>query len=219
MSPCHLVILSQDADRAVIPQHQPIGARFERRAGDFDIAADQAIFEAVRQFADDTVLEYDRVLDLAALDQAVVIDRGEWADVAVDDPRMLANNRRAADGAVDDLGALFDNHLADQLRVAIDVSLYQRRQFFQNQPVGLEHIVLLTVVDPPALVDVREHLLAMLDEPLNRVGDLQLAAPGWLNRLDRLPDAGVKHIDADQRQIGSWRARLLCQPHDPALVV
>src|SRR5262245_8610293 len=123
------------------------------------------------------------MLDLAALDRAVMVDRREWPDIGVDDSRLLADDRRAADRAVDDFGAFLDDHLADQLRVAVDIALDRGGHLFEDQPVGLQYIVLLAGVDPPALMDIREDLAAVLDQPLDRVGDLQLAAPGWLDPL------------------------------------
>src|SRR5262249_11872965 len=156
----------------MIPQYKAVGARLQRRAGDLDIPADQAILQAMRQVADYPVLQHDRVLDLATLDHTVVVDRGEWADAAIDDPGVLAINARPADGAIADLSAFLENHIANQLRVTVDVPFPQRRQLFQDQAVRLQHIVLLAGVDPPALVDVREPLPAMLDQPLDRIGDL-----------------------------------------------
>ena len=42
----------------------------------------------------------------------------------------------------------------------------------------------------------------LVDQPLDRVGDLELAARRRLDGLDRLEDRRVEHVDADQRQIG-----------------
>src|SRR6266508_169562 len=165
------------------------------------------------------MLQHDRVFDLAALDQTVVVDRAERADIGVDDAGLLADDRRAANRAIDDLGTLLDDHLADQLRVAIDVSFDYGGQLFQDQAISLKHIVLLAGIDPPSLVDVGEYLPAMFDEPLDRVGDLQFAAPGWRDRIDRLPDARIEQVNPNQRQIGARLTRLLGQADDAPMLV
>ena len=58
--------------------------------------------------------------------------------------------------------------------------------------------------------------LAVVDQPLDRVGDLELAAPRRLDRLRGVEDLRAEHVDADQRQVGRRVLRLLDQPHDLA---
>ena len=50
---------------------------------------------------------------------------------------------------------------------------------------------------PPAAHDVRLDAAARVDEPLDRVGDLELAAGGRLDRARRVVDARREHVDAD----------------------
>ena len=44
-------------------------------------------------------------------------------------------------------------------------------------------------------------MIALVHETLDRVGDLQLAAPRRLDGVDGLKDIVIEHVDADQRQI------------------
>jgi hypothetical protein len=41
----------------------------------------------------------------------------------------------------------------------------------------------------------------VVDQPLDRVGDLELAAFGGFDRCDGFVDLGVEQVDADERQV------------------
>ena len=87
----------------------------------------------------------------------------------------------------------------------------------EHDAVGLQHVLELAGVLPPAAHDVRVDVQATLDQVLDGVGDLQLAAGRRLDAPDRLEDARVEHVDADQRQVALRLLRLLDQPHDLAV--
>ena len=57
-----------------------------------------------------------------------------------------------------------------------------------------------------------------VDQVLDRVGDLQLAAPRRPDRPGRLHDRRREHVDADQGQVAARLGRLLGQPHHPAVL-
>ena len=59
--------------------------------------------------------------------------------------------------------------------------------------------------------------LAVVDQPLDRVGDLELAAGRRLDRRDGVVDVGVEEVDADDREVGRRVGRLLDQLHDLAV--
>ena len=145
-------------------------------------------------------------------------DRGVRADVGVDETRARADDRRAADGAALEHGAGLDDHAAldrgvDQL--AVDPLL----DGLEDQPVRFEHVREAAGVLPPAAHDVRFDGRAGVDQPLDGVGDLQLAATGRLDRLRRLVDARREHVDADEREVGRGLLRLLHQARDAAVGV
>ena len=74
--------------------------------------------------------------------------------------------------------ARLDDHAPVDLRVdqlAVDALLDR----VEDQPVGLEHVLQAPGVLPPALHDVRLDAPAGVDEVLDRVGDLELAARRW----------------------------------------
>src|SRR3954466_16139689 len=86
----------------------------------------------------------------------------------------------------------------------------------EDQPVGLEHVVEPAGVLPPAAHDVRLDAVALVDEPLDRVGDLELAAGRGLDRARRLVNARREHVDAAQREVARRVGRLLDQAHHAA---
>ena len=57
---------------------------------------------------------------------------------------------------------------------------------------------------------------ARVDEVLDRLGDLELAALRGRDRPRGGVDLGGEHVHADQRQVGGGRGRLLDQAHDAA---
>src|SRR5664280_2762543 len=62
---------------------------------------------------------------------------------------------------------------------------------------------------------MRLHAHARVEEMLDRVGDLQLAASRWLDRARGVVDGGGEHVDADQRKVGGRLGRLLDEAHYP----
>ena len=71
------------------------------------------------------------------------------------------------------------------------LALDPRLDRVEHEPVGGEHVLELAGVLPPALDDVRLDAPAAVDEVLDRVGDLELAAGRGLDRPRRVVDAGV----------------------------
>ncbi|MEZ4558202.1 MAG: hypothetical protein R2854_17495 [Caldilineaceae bacterium] len=63
------------------------------------------------------------------------------------------------------------------------------------------------------------HLVVVVHQPLDGVGDLQFAAPTRVDAVDGFEDVVVEHVDAHQRQIALGIARLFHQTQDaPRLV-
>src|SRR3954463_13348450 len=89
----------------------------------------------------------------------------------------------------------------------------------EDGPVGLQHVVEPAGVLPPAAHDVRLDPMALVDQPLDPVGDLELAARRGLDRARRLVDARGEHVDAAQREVARRVGRLLNQAQDGAGVV
>jgi len=59
--------------------------------------------------------------------------------------------------------------------------------------------------------------MPLINEPLDGVGDLELASRRGLDGLDRLEDRRVEHVDADQCEVGRRDLRLLDEPHHLAV--
>ena len=59
----------------------------------------------------------------------------------------------------------------------------------------------------------------VVDQPLDRVGDLELAPGRRLDRAHRLVDRWVEEVHADEREVGRRVGGLLDEPHDLAVGV
>ena len=61
--------------------------------------------------------------------------------------------------------------------------------------------------------------MAVVEEPLDRVGDLELVARRRRDRAHRLVDQRREQVDADEREVGRRVGRLLDEAHDVAVHV
>src|SRR5919199_3923188 len=186
---------------------------------DFDVAADQAVLDAMWDADDLRILQDDRMFNLALFDRGMVVDRRERTDVGVHNSCVLADDRRAANHAVDHLSTRLHGHLTVDLRVPVDKAVDRMGQPPQDEPICIQHVHLLPGVDPPAAMDVGIDAVLVLDEVLDRIGNLKLATPRRTNMLDRFPDMMVEHVDADQREVGDELLGFLDQPLDLALAI
>ena len=134
-------------------------------------------------------------------DLAALADRGVGADVAVAQPRAGADDRRAAHGRALQPRARLDHHAPVHLRVD-QLAVDPLGQVVEDQAVGLEHVLQAPGVLPPAAHDVRLDAHAAVDQVLDRVGDLELAARRRLDRARRVVDLRREHVHADERQVG-----------------
>ena len=92
-----------------------------------------------------------------------------------------------ADGGALEPRARLDHHAPVDLRfdqLALDAALDR----VEHEPVGREHVLEAAGVLPPALDDVRLDARALVDEMLDRVGDLELAAGRGLDRARGVVD-------------------------------
>ena len=118
---------------------------------------------------------------------AVLADGGVRPDVAVGQPRARADDGRAAHRAALEARARLDDDAAVDLRVD-ELAVDARDERVEDEPVGLEHVVQAAGVLPPAADDVRLDAAPGVDEVLDRVGDLELAARRRLDRAGGVVD-------------------------------
>src|ERR687894_766824 len=107
---------------------------------------------------------------------------------------MYASLMRAPDPIT--AGPLLDHHASLDARVrelALDAALH----VLEHEPVGLQHVGELSGVLPPAAHQVRLDTASVVDQALDGVGDLELAATGGLDGPRRVEDVGTEHVDAD----------------------
>ena len=98
--------------------------------------------------------------------------------------------------------ARFDDGASFEGGVFVDSSFDSRFERLEDEPVALEQRILLAGVDPPAVEDLVADPVAAIDQPLDRVGDLELAAGRRLYCRDGFMDHWVEEVDADEREIG-----------------
>ncbi len=175
---------------ALSPDHEPVGAREGRAAADTHVAADQARLDAVVEVRDRGAREHDRVLELGVPDLHALADGRVGADVGVGEreprpmiagPRTVARSSRAPSSIT----------TRPSTRESTSSPSMRSCEVVEDQAVGLEHVLDLARVLPPAVHDVGIHAQAAVHERLDRVGDLELAARRGLDRARRLEDGGV----------------------------
>ena len=88
----------------------------------------------------------------------------------------------------------------------------------EHEAVALEQRILLAGVDPPAPQDLVADAPAVVDEPLDRIGDLELATRRRLDLAHRGVDVGIEEVDADDREVRRRVLRLLDELDDLAVV-
>src|SRR5574341_2055665 len=209
--------LSYQPDLAAIAQHEAVRLRFAVRAEHLDALADQAILQPAAYIGDPAVVEDDTVLDLAILHQGVVIDRGEWSDVGIDDLAALADDHWPSNGAGHNPRPLLHTHLADELRGLIHLALHPRGNGLEHDPVGLQHVFKLPGILPPTADHMWMDTIPLVDEILDGIRNLQLAPRRRLDGMDRLEDRLVKHIDAHEREVAFRVGGLLLQGDHPPI--
>ena len=151
------------------------------------------------------------MLELGPADLAAVVHRRVRPDVAVGDRGVLTDDGRAADVGVDHHRALLDDDPALDARRGVDAAVDARLDRLEHQTVALEQRLELAGVLPPTVEHLVTDLVAVVDQPLDRVGDLQLAPGGRLDRLHRIEDRGVEQVHADERQVRRRNLGLLDQ--------
>src|SRR5713101_6647216 len=135
---------------------------------------------------------------------AVVVDGSKGTDEAVLDPGAGTDDRRPADLRPDDRSSGLDDDPPVDLGLCINRPVDAGRNGLEDQPVGLEEGCELAGVDPPSLQLLAADVVAVIDQPLDGVSDLQLAPARRFDRSHRVVNGPVKQVDPDQRQI-RWR--------------
>ena len=96
-------------------------------------------------------------------------------DVALLDDGTCTDHHRATDARVADRRTGFDHDTSLDLRASIDVTVVAWFEHFEHEPITFEERVFLPSVDPPAFQHLVVDDLALLDDPLDRIGDLEFA--------------------------------------------
>ena len=92
----------------------------------------------------------------------------------------------------------FDDDAAFDARLLVDGALVRGLEGLEDVAVALEQWILLAGVDPPALEDFVRDPVTVVEEPLDRVGDLELAPRRRLDR--RAPRRGCCGRRGTRRQ-------------------
>src|SRR5690606_6031708 len=142
-----------------------VGVRAAVVAGDPHLLADQARLDARAHASDRRAGPDDAVLQLGVVDGDVTAYGRERPDVGAVDLRARGDEGRTEDRGVAHLGAGLHHDLADQLAV-LDNPVDPPAQLRQDQAVGVEDVLRLAGVLPPALAEHRRDRLAGVDQPL-----------------------------------------------------
>ena len=166
--------------------------------------------------ADDAAaLEHDRVLELGVDDLAAVGDRGERPDVAVTQPGAGSDDRRPQD-----LERVISAPSSMTTRPSIVDASSTRPRIAGSRSSRIRRLLsssgsfLPVSSHQPSRTSWRRR--APVEEPLDGVGDLELAPGRGLDRADGLVDGGVEQVDADQGEVRRRVGRLLHQADDLA---
>src|SRR6516225_9157996 len=89
----------------VVAQHKTVRGGFHGQPVNPDVAADQAVFDAIGKVADHAAFQHDAVLDFRLADLGVPADRRERSDVGAQDPRTGTDDDGPADHRLLDDGA------------------------------------------------------------------------------------------------------------------
>ena len=172
------------------PDHEAVGAGLAVAAAHGHVAPEQRGLHAPVEVAHGAAREQDRVLDLGARDRAALADRRVRPDVAVGQARVGADDRRAAHGRALEARARARSTTRPSTCESISSPSHALEHVVEDQAVGLEHVLQAPGVLPPAAHDVRLHAHARVDQVLDRVGDLELAARRGLG--SRAPRRGSR---------------------------
>src|SRR6266849_10506234 len=102
----------------MVAQHEGVRLRALTRALDAHLTAYEAGVDTPAGVDYVRILQNDAVLDLAVLEQHVVVNRSKRPHIRADHAAVLADDGRPADRRIDDLGVLLDDHVAGNLRAA-----------------------------------------------------------------------------------------------------
>src|SRR5437764_14547404 len=184
----------ENRDLGVVAHHEAVRARLRRAARDAHVPPNQAGLEPPLEVVDRRTLHHDRVLELGPVDRDVLGDCRIEPDVGVRDPRPATDARGSPDGGSLERDSRLDHHAP--LHAGFDqLALDPLVEIVQDQPVGVEHVLHLAGVLPPAAHDVRVDRHTGVDQVLDRVGYLELSAPRRLDRTRRLEDRRGEHVD------------------------
>lgn len=135
--------------------------------------------------------------------------------MAVLKDRARADHDGALHEGAGDLRAGLDDNGADQHALVVDLALHAAFDAVEEHLVALQDVLDAAGVLPVPAVLLGPDGRAVGHQPLDGVGDLQLAARARHDRVDGLVDGWGEEVDADERQVGARHRGLLDEPlHD-----
>ena len=212
-----------DAHRMAISALSPTTKRYARgsvgAARDRDVLADQARLDPAVQVLDRRALEHDRVLDLGVGDRprrrrSPCTGRcrrrsGTAPRPMIAGPRTVVRSSRAP-LSIATRPSTRESISSPSMRSSMSSRISRFASSMScTWPVSFHQ--------PRTMCGSTRS--ARVHQVLDRVGDLELAAAGRLDRARRVEDRRREHVDADEREVGLRLGRLLDQPRDPPVAV
>src|SRR6266851_4980224 len=94
---------------------------------------------------------------------------------------------------------------------------FPHERFLAHEIAGVPQRFKRSGVGPPTIEDFAGEL-AVAQVRIVYIGDLQLAAAGWLQRADAVKNRGIVEIRANYRVRRAWRRGLFFDAHEPVVV-
>ena len=164
-------------------------------------------------------VEHDGVFDLGIAQFAAGADRGVRPDVRIGQHRAGTDRSRSAHDGSLQTSAGFDHNPAFDARELVDRTVDSARERVEDQPVAVEQRILLPGVDPPSVEDLVRDGVTVVEQPLDRVGDLELTACRRHDRAHGFVNSDIEDVHAREREVGRRVARLLDEVAHVAVAV
>lgn len=156
----------------------------------------------------------DAVGDLGVAHYGPRADRCIRADGGALDHRLLADDHRPDQPAPQDPRPALDNHRPFDRRTCVHLALNAGLDLGQEEAICHEKVRRPPHVLPPSLDPVRQHAVPAVYEPLQAVGEFELAAERGLHLPRCLKEKRGERVRADDGEVAGRVLRFLHEAHE-----
>src|SRR5947207_244669 len=203
---------SRDRDLRAVADDHPHRLGQAVAALQADVSAQEARLHAGAEVAHVGAGEEDRVLDLRRGDHDAGAEGRVGANVGVAKLGAGADDRGAPHQGPLEPGPFLDHHAPLDPRLD-ELALDAGVDVLEHEPVRLQHVGELPGVLPPTGDPVALYPPPIVDQALDRVGDLELAAPRRLDPARSVEDRRPEHVDTHEGEVGRRGRGFFDQSH------